>query len=152
MDMAVLRFAFEVYEYQERDWQAPPSLYNKVVHEMLVKDYIGALVTGFLDRHGDTLHNYDALTAPLKLLAKFLALWTDACGLDFSEDKGLTWEDKTEIQPLVVCWCEQKENGLPVVDLLLKSGYCPHIRLVQLFVQMLLLADDCSSLFREKLD
>jgi hypothetical protein len=137
MDMAILRFAFEVYKDEESDHQAPSLLYEKVKHKMLVKDYIGALVTGFLDRHGDTRQDHDSLTSPLKILGKVLALWTDACGLDFSKDKDLTWEDKTEAQPLVVCWCKQKENGLPVVDRLLKIGYRPHIRLVLIFVQML---------------
>jgi hypothetical protein len=136
--MAILRFAFEVYKYQEVDHQAPSSLPENHAHKMFVKEYIGVLVTGFLDRYGDTLPDYDALRSPLEFLGNLLALWTDACGLDFCEDLPLTWEDETEVHALVVCWCKMKENGLPLVDFLLKSGYRPHIRLVQLFVLMFL--------------
>jgi hypothetical protein len=97
--------------------------------------YITALVTGFLDRYGDALHDSQSRVSPLKFLDKFLGLWIDACGFDSAGDITISSCSGTDflplsrsplsIFPLVVCWSRQGQNALPVVELLLESGYQP---------------------------
>jgi hypothetical protein len=138
--MAIVQFAFKVYEYKERQQQprqgCGPRNFMRTVH---ASEYIAALVTGFLDRHSDTLNDRRAQASPLKIFGQFLDLWVDACGLDFSKDEPISSSDDDDENlpivfqlplsalPLMVCFSKQGQNALPVVELLLKSGYKPSL-------------------------
>jgi hypothetical protein len=138
LEYDVVKYAFELFEYKERHQHQSVYPVN-FMREMGVGGYVGALVTGILDRcdaaqvqHAD--QRQATLAAMLELLKKFLDLWTDGCGLDFRHSSGYRSGsyimDDDKDRPLVVSWRRRQDEGLPIVDVLLSSGYKPSCWLV----------------------
>jgi hypothetical protein len=134
-----VKYAFELFEHKERHQHQSVYPMN-FMRQMGVGSYIGALVTGILDRCDAAQHadqQEATLASMLELFKKFLDLWTDSCGLDFRHiSSGYRYSgshfimDDEKDRPLVVSWRRRRDEGLPIVDVLLSSGYKPSCWLV----------------------
>jgi hypothetical protein len=128
--MDAVSFAFEVYKHREQI-QPQTMCPTFFMNYMLVEAYISALLIGAMRAANVRQDENQSLTALLELLDKFLPMWTTTCGLDFA--RGLRYHHfgVGKNPPLVVCWTRKKENGMPVVDYLMKHGYKPSSWLAQ---------------------
>jgi hypothetical protein len=128
-----------VYKYKNRDRQRGvrrTAHVRKIAvdEEIHLIECLAALVAGFLGRYGDTFRDrQDVASRPLERLGKFLALWAEACGLDFPDIRfgKFSSEYAPKELPLSVCWKNLEDKALPVVELMLKNGYQPLRALVQ---------------------